>query len=465
MVCEHLKICLPSAPLSKSSRNSRMKKLLVGLAIPVGLVVFGAPYLSGKVAESEIRRLIDQVNQSPLEYGSTEIVSYERGFRSTEATYRYTLSPALRALGNAEPIDFVCLSEHGVTSIEFSCNIDGDNVYTRFVGESLQGKDPLSMNGSVSVFGEINQTLAVDVIENFPSSSGSLTLAKTDLTISTDQNFSSYEILGSSGGFSLVKDLDKVTVGKVHFDGDLSESDEGLFLGEFRIDVADMTTTSGDGTFEVKGLSLVTGATKNGENTDSTMSVLVNEINTIDSPFKTIQGVDLSLTVNGINTAALVEYQDFADQLRQDMLVAKDADSDANVALARSLEVIPIFEKMLDSDLFIEASLAANYDQQPASLNVSVDMLESIAFQELQMLIVAPQEILSRLDIKASSSISKELVDSQAMFTSLVAQNPLFELSSGKYSSDLILGKETTLNGDVISLEELQALLIPSQPQ
>ena len=442
-----------------------MKKLLIGLAAPVGLVVFCAPYLSGNVAESETRRFIDQINLSPLEYGSTEIVAYERGFLSTDANYRYTLPPALQALGYVEPIDFVCQSKHGITNINFSCNVDGDNVYTKFVSDNFEGNDPFSMTGSVSVFGEINQTFSVEAIEDFPADSGSLTLAKSEITISTDHDFFDSEVVGKSEGLSLAKDSEKVTLGKLSVDGDLNKSEEGLFLGGFRVDLSDMTTTSGGDTFSVNGLNLVTSANKDGKNTDSTMSVSINEINTIDSPFKNIQNASFTVTANGINTAALVEYQTFAKQLQQDVMSSQGTDNDPSLALSRSMEVVPILEKMLGPDLFLEAKLAANLDQQPASLDISVDVLKSITFQDLQMLLATPQEILSRLDIRFQSSLKKELVDSQAILTNSVAQNSLFELSSGKYSSELVLGKETMLNGKSMSLEELQMLLIPSQPQ
>jgi len=440
-----------------------MKKLLVTLAVIAGIAIFCVPYVTGKVAESETRRFIDQINQSRSEYGATEIVAYKRGFRTTEASYRYTLPTVSSGLNEVGSIEYNCQSRHGITEISFSCKLTGDNDYSKFVDENLDGKDPLSMTGSVSIFGKIDQRFAIDAIQGLSLDSGVFDITKTELRISTDNELSHYQMSGNSGGVTISRGAEQMTLGRVKVEGDLNESKEGLLLGDVQLNIAGLTTKEGNETFEINGLDIATSAAKNGINTDSTLSMSVDNVSAKSSPFTSIQNVDLTLIMNGINTAALVEYQEFAKRLQQDMLASLESDEQPNAGIARSMEVVPIIEKILSSEVLLEAVLSVRLDQQPASASIKIELLEAINFDELQMLLTVPQQVLPKLDIKLRSNVAKELVESQAILENAIAQSPLFRSSAEEYSSELMLGKKNALNGNDISLDELQMLFAPRQ--
>ena len=86
-----------------------MKKTIIGLAIAGPALWLGASYITGSIAESETRNLVDQINQQSLEYGTAEISSYDRGVRSSSIRYSYSLPSSLAVMtGFKEKIEYQC---------------------------------------------------------------------------------------------------------------------------------------------------------------------------------------------------------------------------------------------------------------------------------------------------------------------------------------------------------------------
>jgi len=141
-----------------------LKKIII-LVLVIAAVFIGGPFYSGKVAETETMKLVEKMNQSSTEYGSTEVLKYDRGMRSTSARYKYTPPAAFAAFTkDFGEIVYTCDSSHGITGIDYTCSLEGESVYSKFVAENLDGKDPLSVYGSISAFGGISQTIALDEV-------------------------------------------------------------------------------------------------------------------------------------------------------------------------------------------------------------------------------------------------------------------------------------------------------------
>ncbi len=441
-----------------------MKKLILPLAILAGIVIFGAPYLTGKVAESETRKLVDVLNQSPLEYGSTEILSYERGFRSTKSSFRYTLPSMLSNFGGTQPVNYSCNSKHGITGIDYSCKLIDNEAYTEFVNNSLGGKDPVSMSGSASLFGGLEHTLTIDAIEDFQASDSAIDLTKTEITVQTNKALSSYKLSGHSDGFSILQGTDLISVGKLRLSGDLEKSDNGLYIGDTQFNVTNLTSKMGNKTLELNKLEVKTETEENGDNIDSSMSMHVEQISTAASPFESIEDVNLEFSINGVNTAAFVEYQTFSQELQREFLTAMESDQEPNFDPEKGLEIIPILEKMLNADLIFDSALSIKLNGEPNTAKLKVGLLEAVTLEEMQMLAVAPEQMLKKFDVQLKASLDKGLVDTQPMLAS-VGQSPIFEPASSAYQTELSLGKEIKLNDKAMTLEELQTLIMTGAVQ
>ena len=163
-----------------------MKKIIVLLVIIVAVFV-GAPFITGKIAETETRKLVDNINQNAEQSGNIDILSYERSMRSTNARYQYTPPAHFAALfpGHAD-IVLNCDSSHGITGIDYQCKFEGESSYSKFVATELDGKDPISIYGSVSAFGGLSQTIEVSEVKDFNLDGGTLTIPNANITIGSD---------------------------------------------------------------------------------------------------------------------------------------------------------------------------------------------------------------------------------------------------------------------------------------
>ena len=142
------------------------KSVFISIFLTIALLL-GAPYLSGKIAETQTLKWVDAINREPKLYGDLDVVSYHREFASSCAKYAYT-PPLLLAkiLQSNDAIEYSCDSQHGVWGVDFACQLERAGAYTEFVEQRLAGVDPLSMHGSLSAFGKITQTLEFDAIAN-----------------------------------------------------------------------------------------------------------------------------------------------------------------------------------------------------------------------------------------------------------------------------------------------------------
>ncbi len=63
-----------------------LKKIIIVLIILAVALVVGAPYFTGKIAETETLKMVEKAKEDPSLYGKMEIVSYDRGYRSTNSS-------------------------------------------------------------------------------------------------------------------------------------------------------------------------------------------------------------------------------------------------------------------------------------------------------------------------------------------------------------------------------------------
>ena len=138
------------------------KSVFIGIVLTIALLL-GAPYLSGKIAETQTLKWVDAINRESKLYGDLDVLSYHREFASSRAKYAYT-PPLLLAkiLQSNDAIEYSCDSQHGVWGVDFACQLERAGAYTEFVEQQLAGVDPLSMHGSLSAFGKITQTFEFD---------------------------------------------------------------------------------------------------------------------------------------------------------------------------------------------------------------------------------------------------------------------------------------------------------------
>ncbi len=442
-----------------------MKKI-VPIAILLLLIVFvGGPYYSGKVAETETKKIIEQLNHSSSEYGATEVLSYERGVRSTHAKYRYTPPPAFAMLfDNTQNIDFSCNSSHGITGIDYDCKLDGESAYSDFVKEKLNGNDPVSLYGSVSAFGGITQNISLDAITDLEIDGEKITLPTANIAVSTDSNMQQFDVSGGSEAFSVTSDNGSLSIGKMTLDGDLTRLEEQLFTGDFKMELEQLSMQSPEGNSSFKAISMTTKAEEKGENLNSSARISVAEMTIPNGLVNSVEDLVFSFVANGLDTQAMIEYQALMSDMQRDILLAVENNQEPPESTMQMAAALPIIERMMKAGLELNAKLDATLDGEANGAELDIKLLDKLTMAQLPSFMSQPDVALKKVKIGVTAALDKKLIDAQPMVAGMVSQSPLVKASTDQYSLNLALGEKIELNGKAMTFQELQMLVLSSMP-
>lgn len=154
--------------------------------------MLSAPYLNGKIAETQTLKWVDVINREPQLYGDLSVLSYHYGFASTRAKYAYT-PPLLWAkiLQSNNIIEFSCVSQHGGWGVDFTCQLGRARAYTEFVEQQLAGVDPFEVEdqngrlslGKISFIGNVQEIADVFVVGDFELNLATLSLSSANTEV------------------------------------------------------------------------------------------------------------------------------------------------------------------------------------------------------------------------------------------------------------------------------------------
>ena len=324
-----------------------MKKLIIFAVIILATVLIGAPFVTGKVAETQITTMLNQINSSPELTGNNELLSYERSAFSTHAELRYTLPGAYQALTNLEYFDYQCHLDHGAIGIDYSCKLSENSEYQKFIDTYFSGKDPIVMNGEINAFGDITHTISIDELNDFSlqGSDDSISMSKSTLTIETDKDLLNHRITGNLDNLTLSSSSESMSASNLEIDSDISKLGDNLFVGDFNAEIKDLQLPGSGNDININGFSIKTNAHENGENLESNLSVSLQELSapSAGAQVGTIENVNFTMGVGGLNTEAFSAYQEFALQAQKQSLSGNPSQGPA----IAPTEIVPYFEAML----------------------------------------------------------------------------------------------------------------------
>ncbi len=441
-----------------------MKKIIIPVVI-IAAIFVGAPYITGKIAETETKKMIDGFNQSASTYGTTEVLSYDRGFRSTQARYKYL--PPSQLTGFTKEfgeIVYACDSSHGVIGIDFNCKLEGESAYSKFVAEKLNGKDPLSIYGSISAFGGISQTIALEEVKDFELDGASITIPNSKITVDTDAKGSSIKLSGGSDAFAMQGNGQTMKVGTMSLSGDMERAGEGLFIGDFVMDLESFTAEGPLGETTIDSMSVRTETGQSGDNLSSNAVISIKEIVSAVMPFESVKDLSMAMDINGLDKQAFIEYQKIAQQMQADAMLALEENQEQAMPQAQMAQLMPALEKMLKQGLDVSSKVSAELNGENNDVALNFKLLENLSFAQMPQFMTAPDEALKKVNIKLDASLAKQVVDGQPMVAAFIARSPLVSANDNDYALNIALGEEISLNGKSMSFAELQALVFSSLP-
>lgn len=440
-----------------------MKKSALLIVILIIALFIGAPYFTGKVAETETLKMVDVITQEPSRYGHLEVISYDRGFRSTYAQYRFT-PPAILAsiLQSTEAIDYSCESDHGLLGIDYLCRVEGNGPYATFVKEKMNGKDPFSIHGSVSAFGKITQTYELEAHKNIELEGQMIDLPRALISIETNNDMTSFSFTGSSDTFQFADNEATLDVGNLQFKGNLTSIGAMLFTGPFELSLDKFNIKNKQESFALKQFSIATLNAENGDNMDNKAVVKIASIKTMNSLINSIENVVGAFELNGVDTKAFAEYQRASLDMQRQAMASFDAGQEPAVDPNMMLQLLPILESMLKPGLEMNFDLSAKLDGADNKFSLKSSLLEPLGFSDMAMFAINPEQILKKVDISLNTNLANSLIDADPMTSAIASQSPLLEKTSDAYKLKLAIGKKIELNGKTITFEELQRLTFAS---
>ena len=194
------------------------------------------------------------------------MLSYHYGFASTRAKYAYT-PPLLWAkiLQSNNIIEFSCVSQHGGWGVDFTCQLGRARAYTEFVEQQLAGVDPFEVE---------------------------------------DQN-------------------GRLSLGKISFIGNVQEIADVFVVGDFELNLATLSLSSANTEVALTVLSVSSENDENGDNIDSYSRVERASLKTSNAPVTDVEDATFIAGFNGLDTAALLDYQRYSMRLQREWLAVR----------------------------------------------------------------------------------------------------------------------------------------------
>jgi hypothetical protein len=423
-----------------------MKKLplaLISLAIAGTLLM---PYFTGRIAEREISHLVSNMNHHFAAYANTEVVDYQRSYKSTQASYKLTLNEAPPV-----EVNYACTGEHGFIDYQYSCALQDMPQYQDWVAENLEGKDPITISGSVSPLGKIEQHIDLESFSLF-SGKDEIKVAKGRLTINSNQEVSDIQVHGEFDGARLINQDADVSFENLAVNAEFLGGKTTLPLGEFSLRAEKLQLESPEeGSLSLSNLELDSWTKVEGTSLSSGTELSVAKA---QYPSQKIAIEDLSwhFDVSGVPVEQL---NGLHQQLRA--INTNQSASTAN-SLSSSAFNYDNFSKdlsqLLVPGLALSTSAQGVTDSQTNIVKIGLELIEPLEAQDAMLIMFDPVSLLQKVAFEVNLQLSNSLLDS-AKLNDTISQNALF-IHSGKVHTLSIKTNNNTaeLNGESMSLAD-----------
>ena len=430
-----------------------MRKIIIIALVAAAVGLSGAPYLSGFIAERETRNMANTLNEDGR-YGQIDIVSYERGMRSSRVESEYTLPAYWQALlETSDPIKYACDYAHGMTGIVYNCDFKSNPAYEAVMDQYFAGEDPLLITGNISAFGGSDQTIELRALEQDLEDGVALKLAAVKVVIESDSGFREHDGKARIGALEITSNDGSFTLTDSEISWDTSTAPSGLMLVDFEASVEDLGFTDQQQTLSMRSLTMSNALDEKSGKLASKFLLASEAVN--GAPVA-IEDFKMGLAIAGLDSAAVLEYQAFIENIQAEILESGGA---RPPELSRLMPMLPILEKMLNKGLGVKVDLNVRLDDTPNSLEFDSRLLEKTTFSQLTAFMFDPESILKNFDIRLSASLDAVLLDNKLGVGPLLAASPLVIADGQTYKTSLKLGAQPELNGEPISIEELQMMI------
>ena len=425
-----------------------MKKITLLLAVLILAAFIGMPYITGKVAESETNKLVAQMSQGNQSNGYAEITKYERGFRSTQSSFKLLFPYADEEV----EVLYSCDGSHGVISYSYKCQIDSLGDYKVFVDTHLEGSDPLSLTGSVSVLGSIKQRINLDVIENIEADGGKISSEGGFVSIETDPELKNFKFNGDIGASEFSVENVMLRIKSIEFNGDIESADDGVQLGEASFVTSNVIYSKSNSVLEIKGFKVDTKATGNRESIAFDYDMSAQDIVVkSDKKFPSIKKAIINLAGKGFDRSSVAQLT----KTLQEVSEQGDFTPQQQAAL------LPAAEGLLKKGLGLILDVDVDFEKDEMTSKIDFQLIDDATITDLSAFIFDPVSLLDKLSLENSIFVPDTLLEFDDSLAVTVQNSPMFNRKGNGFKSELVLKKNNmSLNGEKITFDELMNAIL-----
>lgn len=434
-----------------------MRNIIIAGVVVLGIGLLGAPCLTGLIAEKETRNLVNTLNQDGR-YGEIDIVAYDRGLRSSRVRYEYKLPAYWQALSEtSDTLSYACEYSHGISGIVYNCDLKSNPLYQAVVDQYFAGEDPILITGAISAFGAFEQTIELAALDQTLEDGAAIKLAALKVVMRSDSGLAEHDGRARIGALEIASGDGSFTLANGAISWDTSTAPSGLMMVDFAAGAEDLGFADQRHTLSMSGLKISNALD---ENNGKLASELLLSSKSVNGAPMAIKDFKMTLDLAGLDSAALLEYQQFIENTRAEMLKSLASGEQQPSDLSRAMAMLPILEKMLNRGLGLKVDLAVRLDDTPNSLDFDLKLLEKTTLSQLAAFMFNPESILKNFDIRLNASLDAGLLDNKLGVGPLLAASPVVVADGRTYKTSLKLGARPELNGRQISIRELQMMLM-----
>ena len=394
-----------------------MKKLLAAVVVLLIAAGLGAPYVSGLVAEREIRGTIEKTNKL---YGdaalgiTAEITRYDRGFSSSEVEWRVNLGK-MSSLYGVKELLFQDQLKHEMTGVVATTSLARIPQYQEFVKTKLAGKDPLHITTRYALTGGMESTFVVDA---FSITDGAQTLQVKPARFvgSADKELKRFIMDGSWEGLSAngVGALDTVSM-----KGDLTMESIYLGTGNVAMVVKGCRVENPQEPFTLANV-IINYSLAHDKSANKLSGKLEYGADSLSVGEKKIEKAFVRLAMNGVNATAYEELMRLYMTAFNKILTEAGGNGQDPAQLEQAFEqqmgqigmqLMGPAEKLLTKGLELQISdMHVTLPEGEVTGNVSVGLAKDMTFAQFMPLVNQPELAMQIFTLKSNCSLPTKLL-------------------------------------------------------
>lgn len=412
----------------RTNRGACMKKIVAGLVFILVLAGVGMPFVSGMIMEKGFNRCMEQANSMYSETGTgtrIELVSYDRGFSSSEIVWKIHLAE-MKTIYKVDEIIFIDRAKHGHTGVVSQTSLEKNGWYQNIVKEKLGGVDPLNIRTDYSLMGDINSVININAF-SVDIEGEVLNVKPAELTFAADHTFKQFISKGAWQGASVEGQVD---LGEVSFASDMKMISAFIWDGDLSLGLKKLVANDKETPVKMENLNAKYALKFNEKN--NTLSVdAAYGFDSITIKTEYVNNASAHLGVNGLDVVAYEEamalYMKMAATLFDELGSMEENPEQAKAVIEAkmteiSFQMMAIYEKFLKGGLEIYVKdLKAELPQGKIHGNFMLRLEKDLTMAQMFPMMNQPQMIFDYISFASDFSLPSVLVSGNQQLT-----NPIY---------------------------------------